>query len=182
MPLFVPITFRNIPNLLSQGVTDGQIRDVLIRVAQRFTPILQRGCPVDTGRLKRSLRVELLPDDSGVSLTSEVFYAGFVEFGTRKMRPRGYAVSIVPDLIAYANLLLGELGRIEVQPIIRVGVGEQSGDATTQVTERFLSQIKQGFVKGQQVQPIQPRPEIVESLGVGSEFMQPIQMESERLG
>ena len=164
MVLFVPITSNSIPGLRDAGVSDDSIRNVLIRVAQKFTPILQRSAPVDTGRLKRSLRVELLPDDSGVALTSQVFYAGFVEYGTRRMRPRQYAESIVPDLISHMNELLSELGQITRQPIRAVDVGEQSGDVSARVSESFLSSIRVGRLKvpSARINPIQVTPESVQ--------------------
>lgn len=174
MVLFVPITSDNIPGLRESGVSDDAIQGVLIRVAQRYTPILQKSAPVDTGRLKRSLRVELLPDDSGVALTSQVFYAGFVEYGTRRMRPRQYAESIVPDLISYMNDLLSELGAVTRQPIRAVDVGEQSGDVSAKVSESFLASIRVGrlTVPSLRVNPIRVPPESIQQLGITPESVQ----------
>lgn len=119
MSLYVPITFDAIPNLLSSGVSEGAIQSVLKRVASKFTREIQRSTPVDTGRLRRSIRVELLLDGMGVAVTSEIYYAGFVEFGTRKMRPRGFVESHVADLLTYGNSLLSELSGQRIQTNVR---------------------------------------------------------------
>lgn len=45
-------------------------------------------CPVDTGRLRASIRAQAIP--GGAVMGSDVPYAGFQEFGTRKIAPRRY--------------------------------------------------------------------------------------------
>jgi HK97 gp10 family phage protein len=162
--LFIPITSTAIPQLIDQGVSDQAIRSVLIKVASKFTPILQKSAPVDTGALRRSLRVDLLPDDSGVALVSVVFYAGFVEFGTRKMRPRLYAQSLVPDIISHMNLLLSELGSFTRTEIRSVAVGEQSNQTTQTVTQDFLNRIQGNQVGAANLKPLSISGEVVESL------------------
>jgi hypothetical protein len=168
MSLYIPITSNAIPQLRDSGVDDLSIRKVLIKVSQRFTPILQKASPVDTGRLRRSLRVELLPDDSGVAMSSPVFYAGFVEFGTRKMRPRQYASQLAPDIIAYMNQLLRSLGSFTPTRIQRTGVGEQSGQVSAQVTDAFLSSIRGVRVKSATLPPITVTPQLIEGLSVSN--------------
>jgi hypothetical protein len=162
--LFVPIQFNAIPELRESGVTDQQIRDVLIKVASRFTPIIQKSAPVDTGALRRSLRVELLLDDSGVVVTSNVKYAGFVEYGTRKMRPRSYVERIVPDLIRYGNQLLSELGSFQVSAIKVLANTRDldTGEGVSRVSIKSLSSIKPVGVQFRSVNQISVDPESIE--------------------
>jgi hypothetical protein len=152
--LFIPITSTAIPQLLDQGVSEGDIRSVLIRVASMFTPILQKSAPVDTGALRRSLRVDLLDDDSGVALVSVVFYAGFVEFGTRKRRPRLYAQSLVPDVVSYMNSLLSELGQFNRTELRAIGVGERSNQTSQQVSPEYLDRVRTNRIKDRYLKPI----------------------------
>jgi hypothetical protein len=152
--LFIPIVSDAIPTLLEQGVDPERVRQALIRVASRFTPILQKTAPVDTGALKRSLRVDLLDDDSGVALVSTVFYAGFVEFGTRRMRPRLYAQSIVPDVITYMNLLLSELGTFSRTEIKSISVGERTNLTTQIVSPEYLARVQTNRVKNTYLKPL----------------------------
>jgi len=150
--LYVPVEFDAIPQLLDQGVDEGAIERVLIRVAAKFTPVLQRAAPVDTGALKRSLRVDLLDDLMGVALVSRVFYAGFVEYGTRRMRPRSYAESIVPELIGYANSLLSQLGTVSVSGgVTRVANVDRTDQVMQVVSEDRFRAIRRSVVRGRSV-------------------------------
>jgi hypothetical protein len=152
--LYIPIVSTAIPQLITNGTPPDQIRGVLIRVASKFTPILQKTAPVDTGALKRSLRVDLLDDDGGVALTSTVFYAGFVEYGTRRMRPRLYAQSIVPDVISYMNSLLSELGTYERTEIKSISVGERTNLTNQIVTPEYLARVQTNRVKNTYLKPL----------------------------
>lgn len=176
--LFIPITSNAIPQLIDQGVSDQAIRSVLIKVASKFTPILQKSAPVDTGALRRSLRVDLLPDDSGVALVSVVFYAGFVEFGTRKMRPRLYAQSLVPDIISYMNSLLSDLGTFTRTEIRSVAVGEQSNQTTQTVTQDFLNRIKGNRVGSVTLSPLSISGKVVKELSVPVTSVNPESVDS----
>lgn len=171
MTLFVPVESNSIPGLRDQGVSEDAIIRVLVRVCQKFTPVVQKAAPVDTGRLKRSLRVELLPDNSGVAVTSPVFYAGFVEYGTRRMRPRSYVEGIIPDLIGYMNDLLSELGQVVRSGVQAVGVGEQSGLTSLKVSDRFLSdiQVRRSAVRSKVVPLGSVTPELVAPTSISPE-------------
>ena len=177
--LFIPITSTAIPQLIDQGVSGQAIRSVLIKVASKFTPVLQKSAPVDTGALRRSLRVDLLPDDSGVALVSVVFYAGFVEFGTRKMRPRLYAQSLVPDIISYMNLLLSDLGTYTRTEIRSVAVGEQSNQTTQTVTQESLNRIQGNRVGSANLKPLSTSGKVVKSLSVPSTSVTPESVDPE---
>lgn len=49
-------------------------------------------CPVDTGRLRASIRWSIVRDGSGLAalVGSDVHYAAYVEYGTRFMAPRSF--------------------------------------------------------------------------------------------
>lgn len=164
--LFIPITSDAIPQLLDQGVPVPDIRYALMKVASRFTPILQRSAPVDTGALKRSLRVDLLDDDAGVALVSTVFYAGFVEFGTRKRRPRLYAQSLVPDILAYMNTLLSELGTFSRSEIRSTGTGERSNLTIQTVSRGYLDRVNGNRVGDSTLKPLSISGRSARSLSV----------------
>jgi len=171
--LFIPITSDAIPQLLDQGVPMLDIRYALMKVASRFTPILQRSAPVDTGALKRSLRVDLLDDDAGVALVSTVFYAGFVEFGTRKRRPRLYAQSLVPDIIAYMNTLLSELGTFRRSEIRSTGTGERSNLTTQAVSQEYLDRVNGNRIGNSALKPLSISGKSVGALSVRPKQVDP---------
>ena len=171
--LYVPITLDAIPQLRDQGVDDQSIRNVLIKVASKYTPIIQKSAPVDTGALRRSLRVELLLDDAGVAVTSNIKYAGFVEYGTRKMRPRSYVERVVPDLINYANSLLSELGTTQSQGF-RQRVNDReldSGEAIQRVSSVAISQIRPIGLTPKSVRPVRVSEQSVDRDEVTLEFV-----------
>ncbi len=147
MSLFIPITFSQIQPLRDQGVTEIAILNVLRRVAIKYTPIIQRATPVDTGRLKASMRVELLLDRNGLAITSEVFYSSFVEFGTRKMRPRRFSQQFVPQIISevLAGLSLLSDQPLDTNPPIRQFRNDEnglySGQTTQQLSEKLISKV-----------------------------------------
>lgn len=152
MSLYIPIVFSQIPQLRKLGVEEFKILDVLRKVAIRYTPIIQKSCPVDTGRLKASLRVELLIDRNGLAITSEVFYAGFVEFGTKKMSPRNYAQKHIPAIIsevlaALQNLTSEKLTQKPIQRFSNQESGLYSGITTQSLSEKFIGQVVNNLVK-----------------------------------
>jgi HK97 gp10 family phage protein len=69
-----------IPDACEEGLT--QIANVIIKEAQRIVP-------VDTGRLRDSIKV-FSTSATEVKGGTEVFYAGFVEFGTARQRSQPY--------------------------------------------------------------------------------------------
>ncbi len=170
MSLYVPITFSQIQPLIDSGVSEFQILDVLRRVAIKYTPIIQRSTPVDTGRLKRSIRVELLLDNRGLAVTSEVFYAGFVEYGTKKMGARLFVQQHIPSIIS--EVLSGLQNLTEV----KLGVGQvkqfrndeqlYSGLTTQNLSQQLLGRVVNNLV----------RPNSVGRLSIEN-----VQVESERV-
>ena len=65
--------------------------------------------PVDTGLLKNSWKAKL--EGNGIRYTNEAPYAGFVEFGTRKMTPRSMMTDSLPDIQeVFIEELYSEIG------------------------------------------------------------------------
>ena len=66
-------------------------RDV-IRLAADIREDVQSRVPVDTGRLRRSVRVNVRKNAKGLLATVRVgaFYGKFIEYGTEDQRPRPF--------------------------------------------------------------------------------------------
>jgi hypothetical protein len=78
--------------------------------------LIKAKTPIDTGLLKSDWQVKL--EGQGLRITNNAPYAGFVEFGTRKMAPRAMMTSSMPEIQSvfidelYSNIgetLAGEL-------------------------------------------------------------------------
>jgi HK97 gp10 family phage protein len=61
----------------------------LLGRAERIKAIAQILCPVDTGRLRASIKVTQL-GDGGYRIGTDVSYAIYVEFGTRYMHAQPF--------------------------------------------------------------------------------------------
>jgi len=70
----------------------GPIAKDLTRRAIRVESRAKTLCPVDTGRLRSSIRWRIAREPAGLVaiVGSDVVYAGFVECGTRYMKARPY--------------------------------------------------------------------------------------------
>lgn len=70
----------------------GPMGKVLIRVGHRVTNKAKRLCPVDTGNLRSSINNELRSENGHlvVRVGTNVAYAPYVEFGTRRMRAQPF--------------------------------------------------------------------------------------------
>ena len=79
---------------------------VLIRIANRLESELIIHCPVDTGRLRSSLRVTF---KGNTIIITMVEYGRFVEFGTFKQRPNPFI----------RNVLNNKLGTIIREELFR---------------------------------------------------------------
>lgn len=65
--------------------------------------------PVDTGDLKGHWRAKL--EGNGIRFKNDMFYAGWVEFGTSKMAPRSMLTDSLPDIqSAFIDALYSEIG------------------------------------------------------------------------
>lgn len=58
--------------------------------ALRVLRSAQQKCPVDTGNLRASLTKETSKKELYTVVGTKVYYAPYVEYGTRKMRPKPY--------------------------------------------------------------------------------------------
>jgi len=171
MSLYVPITFSQIDTLIDQGVSEFAILDVLRRVAIKYTPIIQRSTPVDTGRLRRSIRVELLLDNRGLAVTSEVFYAGFVEYGTKKMGARLFVAKHIPNIISEVISGLQKLSDTKLQ----VGEIRQFNNDESGLYSGLTTQTLSGRLIGRVIN------NLVIPRSVGKLSVQNVKVESERV-
>jgi HK97 gp10 family phage protein len=71
---------------------DGPVGKYLAKGAVRVTRRAKELAPVDTGRLRSSIDNDLGRDDRGLvaRIGSDVVYAPYVEFGTRRMRAQPF--------------------------------------------------------------------------------------------
>lgn len=86
----VVIRHAALQNLLASP--QGDVSRYMLRQGIRVSNAAKRFCPVDTGRLRASIGVSQSFGHEGAVTTvgSEVFYAGFVETGTRYQRSQPY--------------------------------------------------------------------------------------------
>jgi hypothetical protein len=71
---------------------EGPVAKDLVKRALRCQAAAKRLCPVDTGRLRASIAWRIERDAIGLhaKVGSNVAYAAYVEFGTRRMAARPY--------------------------------------------------------------------------------------------
>lgn len=73
------------------------------------TALIKAKTPVDTGKLKSDWQIKL--EGNGLRITNEAYYAGFVEFGTKKMAPRSMMSSSLPAIQSvFIDELYQEIG------------------------------------------------------------------------
>ena len=79
---------------LNKGLNDLAKLEAAKRIVKQSGAELQqkamRNAPVDTGTLKRSIRLELKDGGMTAEVRATAEYAPYVEFGTRFMYPRPY--------------------------------------------------------------------------------------------
>lgn len=85
-------------------LTGPEARAFLTKLCLRVERAAKRYAPVDTGRLRASIGHKLTADTTGLLgvVGTTVHYAGYVELGTRYMRPRPY---LRPALAKVASAL-----------------------------------------------------------------------------
>lgn len=110
--------------------------------------------PVDTGNLKMSWEAKL--EGAGIRWTNPAYYAGFVEFGTRKMAPRAMLSSSIGDIEeVFISELYNEIGSALGAEIIsggRLPTYESAGDGSRpdkypSVGSKLQPKIKTGLSK-----------------------------------
>lgn len=66
------------------------IRKALTSMGMACETYAKRDCPVDTGRLRNSMKYEVVMDEEAVYIGTEVEYGKYVELGTSKMRAQPF--------------------------------------------------------------------------------------------
>lgn len=72
--------------------TEGPVGKLLARKSIAVERAAKRMAPVDTGRLRSSITHDIGRDELGLAarVGTDVHYAIYLEFGTRRMRPRPF--------------------------------------------------------------------------------------------
>lgn len=81
----------DIDNSLSELSTDieNDFKNLLKKTAEKIRDDAKRIVPVRTGTLRNSIDINKL-NEFEYSIGSDLYYAGFVEYGTIKMKPSPY--------------------------------------------------------------------------------------------
>lgn len=92
----VTLDERKLTNLVESP--DGSVAADLRRRCLNVQAAAQRGCPVDTGRLRSSIQQEVTQRDGNLVgvIGTDVEYAIFVHEGTRYMEGRPFLVDALP--------------------------------------------------------------------------------------
>jgi HK97 gp10 family phage protein len=98
MPFKYEVEFRGLDEQIKRlGRLDlnarRQMKQAMARSVLKLVSSIKPLTPVDTGRLRGSITgsIKVLGNKEVIGIAStRVNYAGFVEFGTKKMRPRRY--------------------------------------------------------------------------------------------
>lgn len=88
-----------------------QVERVILQAGHRIEYESKKRVPVDTGRLRSSLTTaeDRKSDEFKVRVGTNVEYAPYVEFGTRKMRAQPY---LLPAFKMYKNKVRDDIKRI----------------------------------------------------------------------
>jgi HK97 gp10 family phage protein len=101
---------RALLNATKEGTRAVQIE--VLRSALRIQARARERCPVDTGRLRNSIAIELDEDRLSGSVGTNVDYAPYVEFGTVHMAAQPYLFPSIeeeqPEFIRRLREQLGE--------------------------------------------------------------------------
>lgn len=111
--------------LVRAGIAEAQAA-----AANDTTTLAKRLCPVDTGRLRSSIRPRISAGDLSAEVYTDVEYAGYVEYGTVNMQAEPYLrpawEAIRPEYIRDVVAVLRAAGRI-------------GGGAVRDVSGRFIA-------------------------------------------
>lgn len=106
IPNFVQVTSA-IKNLVNPDKVDNIARTAALMVESEAKKL----CPVDTGRLRASITTEKI-GKAAYAVGTNVEYAPYVEFGTRKMRAQPYlrpALERVKQLRLFRGLQFSDI-------------------------------------------------------------------------
>ena len=106
------ITFTSNRAAVLAAVSDAKYRalEIMGGTCENYAA---EAAPFDTGRLSASY-THTPPDKNSVTVGSNVFYAPFQEFGTRKMKGKRHLRPAVEDHIEeYKRIAENELGKIK---------------------------------------------------------------------
>lgn len=67
-----------------------RVRDVVNEISLNVQRGAKQRCPVDTGRLRSSIHIIFRKDGLGSEVGTDVEYAPYVEFGTKRMSAQPY--------------------------------------------------------------------------------------------
>ena len=88
---------------------DRQLRELIRGTGLEATGVMRQEEPVDTGALRASTRMQLEEAGRAIQVGPTVNYAGFVAYGTRRMRPNPFdlrtAERVAPGFYARADQL-----------------------------------------------------------------------------
>lgn len=74
----------------------------MLKTGIKVQRLAKTRCPVDTGRLRASINVDLKPDNK-VVVGTKVQYALFVHEGTRYVRARPFLRSAMTEVVKYRS-------------------------------------------------------------------------------
>lgn len=69
----------------------------LSEIGEKAVGYAKQNAPVDTGRLRDSIKYTVDPDEKSVSVGSDVEYAQYVENGTSRTKPRPFLGPAMSD-------------------------------------------------------------------------------------
>jgi HK97 gp10 family phage protein len=109
----IRLDLRHLDSLIA--ALDGRAERLVVELAAEAANRTKQKAPVRTGNLRRSYHYELDPSDPQrltAIVGTDVAYAPYVEFGTRKMAPRPHLLPAFEEVRALAPRRAAELFRV----------------------------------------------------------------------
>lgn len=103
------------------------IKESIAELPDYAIPILQKHSPVKTGKLRSSWVVDV--GERTIAIKNPAYYAGFVDQGTRKIRPRKYVDRSVREIMQEFTKRAGD-------NIVRRAGGKTSGKRVREALDR----------------------------------------------
>jgi len=89
-------TIKYSGNLWSEPNVTPEVRDAMKEVREFAQSLIESRTPVDTGEMRS--RWQVSTGDRLLSIINPTYYAGFVEFGTRRMAARNCLTGALPAI------------------------------------------------------------------------------------